>query len=137
MLEDLGDDLYATLIAAGDDEAPLYDAAVDTLVKLHAEAPPAVLEGGGSRWPLLTYDSLVLQTGAGLFLEWWPKYAGMAPFSQAALDDWEAFWAPIRARGEARRIGLLPPRLPRREPALAAARGRPRRGSACWTSRTR
>ncbi len=102
VLEDLGDDLYATLIAAGDDEAPLYDAAVDTLVKLHAEAPPAVLEGGGSRWPLLTYDSLVLQTGAGLFLEWWPKYAGMAPFSQAALQDWEAFWAPIRARGEAR-----------------------------------
>jgi hypothetical protein len=102
VLEDLGDDLYATLIASGDDEAPLYDAAVDTLVKLHAEAPPAVLEGDGSRWPLLTYDSLVLQTGAALFLEWWPKYAGMAPFSEAAIRDWEAFWAPIRARGEAR-----------------------------------
>jgi hypothetical protein len=61
-----------------------------------------VLNGGGSRWPLLTYDSLVLQTGAALFLEWWPKYAGMAPFGDAATADWEAFWAPIRARGEAR-----------------------------------
>jgi hypothetical protein len=101
VLEDLGDDLYATLIAGGDDEAPLYDAAVDTLVKLHAETPPPVLEGGGSRWPLLTYDALVLQTGGALFLEWWPKYAGMAPFSQSAIDDWEAFWAPIRTRGEA------------------------------------
>jgi aminoglycoside/choline kinase family phosphotransferase len=101
VLEDLGDDLYATLIADGDDEAPLYDAAVDTLVQLHATAPPDVLQGDGSSWPLLTYDSLVLQTGAGLFLEWWPKYAGLAPFSAEAVDEWEAFWAPIRARGEA------------------------------------
>ena len=101
VLEDLGDDLYATLISAGDDETPLYDAAVDTLVQLHATAPPDVLQGDGSTWPLLTYDSLVLQTGAGLFLEWWPKYAGLAPFSAAAEAEWEAFWAPIRARGEA------------------------------------
>ncbi len=101
VLEDLGDDLYATLIAAGADEAPLYDAAVDALVRLHAEAPPSVLQGDGCSWPLLSYDSLVLQTGAALFLEWWPKYAGLAPFSAAAMDDWEAFWAPIRTRGEA------------------------------------
>jgi hypothetical protein len=101
VLEDLGDDLYAAMIAAGADEAPLYDAAVDTLVRLHAEAPPVVLRGDGSTWPLLTYDSLVLQTGAGLFLEWWPKFAGLAPFSAQAEADWEAFWAPIRARGEA------------------------------------
>jgi aminoglycoside/choline kinase family phosphotransferase len=101
VLEDLGDDLYASLIAAGDDEAPLYDAAVDTLVQLHATRPPAVLQGDGSTWPLLSYDSLVLQTGGLLFLEWWPKYAGVEPFSAAAMDQWEAFWAPIRARGEA------------------------------------
>jgi hypothetical protein len=101
VLEDLGDDLYATMIAAGDDETPLYDAAVDTLVRLHARAPPPLLEGDGSTWPLLSYDSLVLQTGAALFLEWWPKYAHIAPFSAGALADWEAFWAPIRARGEA------------------------------------
>jgi aminoglycoside/choline kinase family phosphotransferase len=102
VLEDLGDDLYATMIAAGDDEAPLYEAAVDGLVRLHTETPPAVLEAEGQRWPLLTYDSLALQTGPALFLEWWPKYAGMAPFSAGAMRDWEGFWAPIRARGEAR-----------------------------------
>ena len=101
VLEDLGDDLYATLISAGDDETPLYDAAVDTLVQLHATAPPDVLQGDGSTWPLLTYDSLVLQTGGLMFLEWWPKFAGIAPFSAAAEAEWEAFWAPIRARGEA------------------------------------
>ena len=101
VLEDLGDDLYASLIAAGDDETPLYDAAVDTLVQLHATRPPEVLQGDGSTWPLLSYDSLVLQTGGLLFLEWWPKYAGTAPFSAEAAEAWEAFWAPIRARGEA------------------------------------
>ncbi len=89
------------LIAAGDDETPLYDAAVDALVRLHAAAPPQVLEGDGSTWPLLSYDDLALQTGGPLFLEWWPKYAGLAPFSADAMADWEAFWAPIRARGEA------------------------------------
>src|ERR1700723_1478165 len=89
VLEDLGDDLYATLIAGGADEAPLYDAAVDTLVRLHAEAPPPVLAADGETWPLLTYDNLVLQTGAGLFLKWWPKYAGVAPFTAAAEAEWE------------------------------------------------
>jgi hypothetical protein len=101
VLEDLGDDLYASMIAAGADEAPLYDAAVDGLVQLHAVTPPQVLEGDGARWPLLTYDSLVLQTGGALFLEWWPRHAGIAPFSAEATAQWEAFWAPIRARGEA------------------------------------
>jgi aminoglycoside/choline kinase family phosphotransferase len=101
VLEDLGDELYANLIAAGDDETPLYDAAVDVLVRLHAETPPAVLEAGGCRWPLLTYDSLALQTGGSMFLEWWPKFAGLAPFSAAAVADWEGFWAPIRTRGVA------------------------------------
>ena len=37
MLEDLGDDLFARLIEAGADETPLYDAAIDALVALHAE----------------------------------------------------------------------------------------------------
>jgi aminoglycoside/choline kinase family phosphotransferase len=101
VLEDLGDDLYATLIAAGDDEAPLYEAAVDVMVRLHGETPPDVLEAGGSRWPLLAYDSLALQTGGAMFLEWWPKYAQLPAFSDQAVADWEGFWAPIRARGEA------------------------------------
>jgi aminoglycoside/choline kinase family phosphotransferase len=101
VLEDLGDELYARLMEAGDPEAPLYDAAVDGLVRLHAQTPPSLLEADGARWPLLAYDSLALATGPALFLEWWPKYAGIAPFSQTAIDDWEGFWAPIRSRGEA------------------------------------
>ncbi len=106
VLEDLGDDLYATLIAAGDDEGPLYDAAVDVMVRLHAEPPPAVLEADGSRWPLLVYDSLALQTCGAMFLEWWLKYAAIAPFSDQAVADWEGFYAdPRQWRGDG--AGLL------------------------------
>lgn len=101
VLEDLGEGVFASLIVGGEDEAPLYDAAVDVLVRLHAEAPPAVLQADGSTWPLLTYDDPALATGGGLFLEWWPKFSHMSPFSAEAEAEWEAFWAPIRRKAEA------------------------------------
>ena len=106
VLEDLGDDLYARLIEQGADEAPLYEAAVDALVLLHQDRPPAVLEapvsdGAGVRWPLLAYDDLALRTGGEMFLEWLPKLAGQAAFSAEAVAEWETVWAPIRARGVA------------------------------------
>ncbi|WP_333586007.1 N-acetylmuramate/N-acetylglucosamine kinase AmgK [Phenylobacterium sp.] len=101
VLEDLGDDLYARLIEAGQDEAPLYQDAVEVLAHLHAAAPPPVLSADGADWPLLTYDDLALRTGGEMFLEWWPKFAGLPPFPEDAAAEWEALWAPIRARGEA------------------------------------
>jgi len=99
VLEDLGDDLYARLIEAGMDEAPLYDAAVDALVVLHAQAPPAILDGEGVSWPLLTYDALALKTAGDLFLEWLPLLRPELDFGAAAADEWEAIWAPVRTRG--------------------------------------
>jgi len=99
VLEDLGDDLYARLIEDGVDETPLYDAAIDALVKLHRVRPPEVLTAPGVQWPLLVYDDLALRTGGEMFLEWLPKFAGAPPFSDAAVAEWEALWAPIRARG--------------------------------------
>ncbi|HLI66132.1 MAG TPA: phosphotransferase [Caulobacteraceae bacterium] len=101
VLEDLGDDLFAQLIERGEDEATFYDAAVDALVALHAEAPPERLVGPDVDWPLLIYDDLALQTGGTMFLEWWPKYSGQPPFSAEAVAAWETLWAPIRARGVA------------------------------------
>ena len=101
ILEDLGDGLYAALIARGEDEAALYDAAIDALVALHRAAPPSVLEGGGSSWPLLRYDALALATAHDLFIDWWDKLIPSLAFSDTARADWEALWAPIRARGEA------------------------------------
>jgi aminoglycoside/choline kinase family phosphotransferase len=101
VLEDLGDDLYARLIDAGAGEDALYAAAIDALLALHAETPPAVLRADGQAWPLLAYDDLALKTGVDLFLEWWPQFAALPAFSDEAVAEWEALWAPVRARGDA------------------------------------
>jgi len=105
VIEDLGDDLFARKIEAGAPATPLCEAAVDVLARLQAEAPPIWLTYDGGRWPLLPYDDLALQTGCDLFLEWWPKYAGLAPFSAEATAEWEALWAPIRKIGDAAAAG--------------------------------
>jgi aminoglycoside/choline kinase family phosphotransferase len=101
VLEDLGDDLYAALTAAGVEEAPLYDAATDTLVALQSAPPPDRLVGEGASWPLLTYDALALTTGADLFVEWLPRLEPAIVLGDEAIGAWRALWAPIVARGEA------------------------------------
>ena len=105
VLEDLGGGLYARLIEEGADPTPLYEAAVDVQVALHAEPPPAWLESDGARWPVLTYDALALKTYCDMFLEWWPKYAAtyttFAPFPPEAAAEWQRLTTPIRERAEA------------------------------------
>ena len=63
--------------------------------------PPAVLEAHGATWPLLAYDQLALATADGLFLEWLPRLKPGLDFGADAAAEWEALWAPLRARGEA------------------------------------
>ena len=101
VLEDLGDGLYATLIAAGQDERPLYGAAVEVQAVLQAAPPPLVLEAEGVRWPLLTYDALALKVGTDTFLQFWPPFAGLPAFGAEAVAEWDALWAPVWVRGEA------------------------------------
>jgi aminoglycoside/choline kinase family phosphotransferase len=101
VLEDLGDGLFATLIAAGQPEAPLYEAAVDVQVQLHEQRPPDLLRAQGLTWPLLTYDTLALKVATDTFLEWWPQFANLPAFSPEAVAEWDALWAPVWVRGEA------------------------------------
>jgi aminoglycoside/choline kinase family phosphotransferase len=102
LLEDLGPDLFARRIEAGDPPAPFYEAAIDLLIRLHAEpAPEALPVPGHPPWPLLTYDDLALKTGADLFPAWLPKLMPGLSFSDAAIARWDELWAPIRRRGEA------------------------------------
>jgi len=101
VLEDLGEDLYARVIEGGADEGALYDAAVDALIVLHAEAPPPILEADGCAWPLLVYDGVALKAGGDLLVEWLPRLHPTLHFDDRAMVEWEAIWAPIRARGEA------------------------------------
>lgn len=100
VLEDLGEALFARLIEAGADAESFYETAVDVLVHLHAEAPPASLPvGDGTAWPLLTYDAVALQAGADLFPQWWPKLAG-GGFAPEAVAEWAALWGPVARAGE-------------------------------------
>ena len=101
VLEDLGDALYARLIDDGAGEDELYDAAVDALAVMHAAPPPAELTCGEVSWPLLTFDDLALKTAGDLFVEWLPQLKPELAFGAEALAEWEALWAPVRARGEA------------------------------------
>ena len=101
LLEDLGDDLYATVIAAGGDEAPLYDSAVDVLLRLHEAPPPAILAGDGASWPLLTYDAVALRVASELLVEWLPRFDPRVVFDDEAVAEWRTLWAPILAHGEA------------------------------------
>jgi aminoglycoside/choline kinase family phosphotransferase len=99
VLEDLGDDLFARLIEGGQDEAPLYDDAIAALVLLHSVTPPARLEAQGLSWPLLSYDDLALKTAGDILPEWLPRLRPELDFTDQALAEWDAVWAPIRARG--------------------------------------
>jgi len=100
VMEDLGDGLFATLIAEDQDERPLYEAAVEVQTRLQSAPPPAVLEADGAAWPLLAYDRLALKVGTDTFLEWWPKFSSMAQPSADAVAEWDALWAPVFQRGE-------------------------------------
>ena len=101
LIEDLGDDLFANVIAAGADEVPLYRAAIEALAVIHEAPTPEVLNGTAGEWPLLTYDVVALQGGADLFVEWLPKLIPALSFSDEAIADWRKVWAPITASGEA------------------------------------
>lgn len=101
VLEDLGDGLFATLIEGGQDERPLYEAAVDVQVAMQAEAPPQTLSYQGVTWPLLTYDTLALKVATDTFIDLWPRFSGLPAFGETAVAEWEALWAPVWVRGVA------------------------------------
>lgn len=101
VLEDFGDALFARIIEDGQDETPLYLAAVEALAVLHDAPTPQVLHGPAGDWPLLTYDQTALQGGADLFVEWMPRFNPVLAFDEAAIAEWRAAWAPITAEAEA------------------------------------
>ena len=101
LLEDLGDDLFARLTEGGKAEAPLYAGAVQALARLHEATPPDVLSSPDATWPLLVYDDLALKTGGDLLPQWLPKLTPAMRLGDDAFAEWETFWAPVRARGEA------------------------------------
>ena len=67
ILEDLGDALFAEVLADGGDEKKLYDAAVEVLARIHANDAPVSLS---SDKPLFEYDRTALLAETDLLTEW-------------------------------------------------------------------
>lgn len=89
LLEDFGDwRLREWLDAHPGDEGRLYEAAVDTLVRLHR------LPAG----PFGAYDLAEYQREAGLFVEWFCPGAGLDVDHLAWRDAWNVVLGPVLAR---------------------------------------
>ncbi|MGB8363212.1 MAG: aminoglycoside phosphotransferase family protein [Rhizomicrobium sp.] len=76
LMEDLGDDLYADVLARGSDAVLLYGAAVAALARIHAETAPALLAPDKA---LYAYDETALLAEIDLMTEWFvPAVRGRA-----------------------------------------------------------
>lgn len=64
LIEDFGEDTFTRLLDAGEDPAPMFELAVDTLVELHKNLRRSAIE-------LEDYDFKALVDEAMLFLDWY------------------------------------------------------------------
>jgi len=106
LLEDLGDDLYARVIA--DDpakERPLYEAAIDTLAAIYRSSFPAKMNFQGEMWRVRDYDAAALLTEANLFLDWYAKDLGF-DINGPEREEWNVIWAELFTSLNAHAPGL-------------------------------
>jgi aminoglycoside/choline kinase family phosphotransferase len=92
LLEDLGDDTFARVLAKGGDEGELYARATDVLVALHQAPDHAVLPGLGS------YTGEALIEAAMLLPEWYLPEATGTPTSAEDTEAYRAAWRACLAR---------------------------------------
>lgn len=84
IIEDLGDALFAQVLADGGDERELYKAAVNVLAKIHAGEAPAQLS---SDKPLFDYDLVALSAETDLLTEWFiPLALGRKPTDEEVAE---------------------------------------------------
>ncbi|WP_421996888.1 aminoglycoside phosphotransferase family protein [Reyranella sp.] len=86
LLEDLGDDTFARVLAAGGDEATLYARATDVLVTLQQAGPRALLPGLGA------YAGEALIDAAMLLPEWYLPAATGRPTPTEETAAYRAAW---------------------------------------------
>ena len=89
LLEDLGDALYTDILADGGNEHTLYEAAIDGLVKLHAERAPVVLAPDK---PLFAYDETALLAEIDLLTEWFFPAALGRPAESSVIAEHHSLW---------------------------------------------
>jgi aminoglycoside/choline kinase family phosphotransferase len=97
LIEDLGNDLYTDVIAAGGDETELYAAAIGALVRLHdLPAPPALKSG----LPLFAYDETALLAETELLAEWFLPAALGRPLAPEQAEEHRALWRAALRQGQ-------------------------------------
>ena len=102
ILEDLGDDLFADVLAGGGDEKVLYEAAVDVLAKIHAHDAPAALSADK---PLFVYDNIALTAETDLLIEWFAPLALGRALTDPEIADHRRLWrAALEGIGGGRRV---------------------------------
>jgi N-acetylmuramate 1-kinase len=102
ILEDLGDALFAEVLADGGDERKLYQAAVDVLANIHANDAPAALS---SDKPLFDYDKTALMAETDLLAEWFlPLALGRKATEEEVVEQRTLWRAALTQVGNGRRV---------------------------------
>jgi aminoglycoside/choline kinase family phosphotransferase len=90
LIEDLGDDTYTRLLAAGHDERALYELAADVLIDMHRRPAAEIVPRG-----IAPYDAPTFQREADLLVEWYlPAVAGK-PAGDELLRSYRAVWQAL------------------------------------------
>ncbi|WP_017932039.1 aminoglycoside phosphotransferase family protein [Robiginitomaculum antarcticum] len=99
LLEDMGDDLYASVLAATPGvEKPLYEAAVDCLAALYRSTFPADINSFGQSWTVRDYDPAALLAETDLLLEWYAPHKGLTLDKAAMQAAWRQAFAVLNSQ---------------------------------------
>jgi len=102
ILEDLGDALFADVLAEGGDEKTLYEAAVEVLAKIHTQDAPSALSADK---PLFDYDLTALVAETDLLTQWFLPLALKRKATSQEVADHRALWrAALSGLGDGRRV---------------------------------
>lgn len=102
ILEDLGDALFAEVLADGGDEKKLYEAAVEVLARIHANDAPVSLS---SDKPLFDFDQTALLAEADLLVEWFLPLALDRDATKSEIAEHRRLWREALAGlGNSRRV---------------------------------
>ena len=111
ILEDLGDALFAEVLADGGDEKELYEAAVEVLAKIHASDAPAALSADK---PLFDYDQAALVAETDLLTEWFlPLALGRKATDEEVTEHRRLWRAALAGTGAAAACSCIATIMPR------------------------
>lgn len=92
ILEDLGDALFADVLAEGGDERALYQAAVEVLARIHAQDAPTALSADK---PLFAYDETALIAETDLLIQWFLPLALERNATEAEVAEHRRLWKAV------------------------------------------